>query len=204
MSGSRSIMAITDADARMEQLTRAELAVAHLARIRQAIDEYRQSRSPESVRRDLRDAMAATAAAVLLAAVVVFLNRLAHRLLTRSVAGRVSSVRIQSVPLLQAERIANVMQQILRVVTALVLLGILFEYLGFALGRFPATRHLANNLVALVVDPLSTMGHAVVDQIPSLAFLSVLFVVFRVILRVLRLIFDALANGALQLEGIRA
>ena len=201
MSGSRSIMAIAEADARLEQLMRAELAVAHLARIREAIDEYRQSRSPESVRRDLRDAMAATAAAVFLAAVVVFLSRLAHRLLTRSVDSKVSSLRIQSVPLVQAERIAKVMHQTLRVFTAVTLLVILFRYLGFALGRFPATRHLANNLVALVVDPLSTMGRAVVDQIPSLAFLMVLFVVFRVILRVLRLIFDALASGALTLRG---
>ena len=200
-AGGRSLMAVTDADARMEQLTRAELALAHLGRIRQAIDEYRQSRSPESVERDLRDTIAATAGALLLAAFILVLSRLAHRLLSRTVERKVSAVRIQSVSLVQAERVGRALHQTLRVITGLALLVVLFEYLSFALGRFPVTRHLANNLIALVVDPLSTMGRAVVDQIPSLAFLAVLFVVSRIVLRVLRLIFDALGHGTVRLQG---
>jgi len=197
----RSLMAVTDADARIEQLTRAELALAHLGRIRQAIDEYRQSRSPESVQRDLRDTIAATAGALLLAAFILGLSRLAHHVLSRTVERKISGVRIQSVSLLQAERVGRAIHQTLRVLTGLALLVVLFEYLSFALGRFPATRHLANNLIALVVDPLWTMGRAVVDQIPSLAFLAVLFVVFRIVLRMLRLIFDALGNGTVRLQG---
>ena len=199
IGGDRSIMAVTEADARLEQLTRAELAQAHLDRIHQAIDDYRQARRPESVRRDLRDTVAGTLAALLLAALVVFLSKVAHRFLTRTVERRVSALHMQSV--VQAERVAGAMRKILSAVTALALLAILFKYLSFALGQFPGTRYLANHLVALVVDPLSTMGQAVVDQIPSLAFLVVLFAVFRLILRGLRLVFDALRSGALRLHG---
>jgi len=201
VAGSRSIMAITEADARIEQLTRAELAVAHLARIRQAIDEYRQSRTPDSVLRDLRETIIATVAALLLAGFVLVVYRLGHRLLARWLAARVSALQIQSVALVQSERVAGAIHRTLHVVTALALLVVVFEYLSFTLSRFPATRHLANNLGALVLDPLWIMGQAVVNEIPSLAFLAVLFVVFRLVLRALRLVFDGLRKGALRLQG---
>src|SRR5262249_41477222 len=150
------------------------------------------ARRPESIRRDLRDATAATVAALLLAGLVLLFSRFAHRVLRRTVERRVSAVRIQSVSLVHEERVARAMHQAVRIAAGLALLVIFFQYLSFTLGRFPATRHLANNLVSLVVDPLSTMGRAVVDQIPSLAFLVVLFVVFRIVLRMLRLVFEAL------------
>ena len=199
--GDRPIMAVTEADARLEQLTRAELAQAHLFRISQAIDDYRQARRPESFQRHLRETAVATLATLLLSGLVVFLNQFGHRLLTRTVERRVSALRIQSVALIQAERIGRTMHQTLSAATALALFGILFKYLSFSLAQFPATRHLANHLVALVLDPLSTIGQAMVDQIPSLVFLVVLFLVFRLVLRALRLVFDALRNGTLRLHG---
>ena len=72
------------------------------------------------------------------------------------------------------------------------------------LGAFPATRHLANQLFALVVGPLSTMGRSAVAQLPNLVFLAVLVVVFRAVLRLLRVVFDALERGAITFGGFEA
>ena len=204
MAGERPIMAITEADARLEQLTRPELAAVHLARIRQAVDEYRRTRSPEALRRSVRDAAGATLGLVLAIGLVLLLNRWANRLAGRMVDRHVRAVQIQSVAILRTDRIVAALRQFVRIATVVVLLIVVFEYLGIVLGAFPATRHLANRLVALVVSPLTTMGRSAVDQLPNLVFLAVLVVVFRAVLRLLRVVFDALERRAITFGGFEA
>ena len=208
MAGSRPLVAVTEADARLEQLTRSELAVAHLARIRQAIEEYRQARSPDAVRLRLRDAAGATFAFLAAVAIVLALSRWLHRVIGRRVerlAQRIEpgtgTTDIRALALPRAERVVAALHQALRLLSGIALLGILFEFLSFVLGLFPGTRYLSNNLVGLVVGPLSTMGQAAIARLPDFMFLAVLFVVLRVVLRLLRVMFDAVQRGTLRLSG---
>ncbi len=204
MARDQRLVGVIDADARLEQLTRADLAVAHMARIRAAINEYREARQPEAIRRDLRDAVGATAVFVAVVVVLMLLARWLRRRLSRWVQGRVDSTVMSSLDLVRGERIASVIQQVFRLLASLVLIVILFEYLSFTLFRFPATRRLSTSLFALFVGPLQTMGNGLLAQIPNLAFLAVLFVVMRLILRLLRVIFDAIGRGALRFPGFEA
>ena len=208
MAGDRPIIAITEADARLEQLTRSELAQIHLARIRRAIDDYRQARTPQAVRRSIRDAAGATFAFTLAVAGVVALSRWMHRLIGRRASFGATRVDpndqlagIREVAMPGPERLAGALHQAVHLATAILLAAILFQFLGFVLGQFPATRPLSNDLLALVVGPLTTMGNSVVRELPSLAFLAVLFVVLRIVLRVMRLIFDAIQRGRVRWPG---
>ncbi len=63
------------------------------------------------------------------------------------------------------------------------------------------TRPLATRLLTLVLDPLSRLGRGLVAQLPDLAFLLVLFLVARWLLRLTRLFFDAVAKGHVALSG---
>jgi len=208
MAGNRLVVAVTDADARLELLTRSELAVAHLARIRQAIEEYRHARNPDAVRRRLRDAAGATFAFLAAVAIVLALSRWLHRIIGRRVeklAQRIepgtgtTDFRVLALP--RAERVVAALHQALRLLSGIVLLGIVFEFLSFVLGLFQGTRYLSNNLVDLVVGPLSTMGQSAIARLPDFMFLAVLFVVLRVVLRLLRVMFDAVQRGTLRLSG---
>jgi small-conductance mechanosensitive channel len=208
LAGDRPIVAVTEADARLEQLTRSELAQIHLARIRQAIDQYRQARTPQALRRGLRDAAGATVAFVVGVLLLVGLSWWLHRLIERraiSVSSRAESrdqlAGIRALAMPGPQRLAGAFHQALHLTTAIAFLVILFQFLGFVFGRFPATRYLSNNLLALVIGPLTTMGNAAVRELPKLAFLAVLFVVVRIVLRVLRLIFDAIQRGVLRWPG---
>ena len=206
--GDRPIVAVTDADARLEQLTRSELTTAHLSRIRQAIEEYRRARSPEARRRGLRDSAGALVVFVGSVALVLVLSRWLRRRIGRRIdrmAHRVAppseSSSIRAIAMPRVERLVAAFHQALHLLTALLLVVIVFEFLSFVLGRFPGTRYLSNNLTAFVVGPLTTMGFAIVSELPNLAFVAVLFVVIRVVLRLLRVIFDAIQRGTIRLSG---
>jgi small-conductance mechanosensitive channel len=211
MAGDRPLMAVTAADARLEQVTRAELAVLALNSIRQAIEGYRLARGPDALKQSIRDTVVATVAFLAGLVVVFLLARWLHRAIERRIdwlARRVEpppgSTDIRSLALPRAERIAAVLHQAVRLAAGLIALALLFEYLRYSLGRFPGTRYLANGLLGLVVGPLTTMWRSTMAQMPNLAFLAVLLVVFRIVLRLLRAIFDALQRDAVHLRGFEA
>jgi small-conductance mechanosensitive channel len=201
MAGARPVVAITEADARLEQIARAELAVAHLARVRQAIVDYREARRPEALRRGVRDATAAAGVFLLVAGAVVAIARWLRRLLERWARTRMASMGIESLAVMRVERVMGAIGQVLHLVTGIVLVVLTFEFLSFALGQFPNTRGLSNRLFDVILEPLTALGQAAVAQLPNLAVLAVLFFVFRVVLRVLRLVFDAVERGAIRPSG---
>ena len=74
-------------------------------------------------------------------------------------------------------------------------------YLGFVLELFPWTWPLGKRLVALFVGPLSELGQGVLEALPGIAFLVVLFVIVRALLRFIRLAFTAVQSGSVQFDG---
>ena len=135
---------------------------------------------------------------------LILLSRWLRRRLSRWVQARVESTGMSSLDIVRGERIAGMIQQTFRLLASLVLIVLLFQYLSFTLFRFPGTRRLSTSLFALFVGPLQTMGSGLVAQIPNLAFLVVLFGVMRLILRLLKVIFDAVGRGALRFPGFEA
>ena len=64
---------------------------------------------------------------------------------------------------------------------------------------FPWTRLAGRWLFELVLGPLETMLAAVKRSLPDLAFLTILYVVVRFLLRFLELFFAAVGRGAIRL-----
>ena len=86
----------------------------------------------------------------------------------------------------------------------LFIVAIVYALFAFSLREFPWTRGLAENLVQFVVEPLQSMGLAVLRYLPKLAFLIVLVVVIRYVLKLLGLFFDAVHVGRVPLRGFDA
>jgi small-conductance mechanosensitive channel len=200
-AGEQPLFAVTDADARLEQLPRAELAVSHLARVRLAMEDYRRLRQPDALREHIRDTIVAGLVATLLVALVLVLNRFGRRSLARSLRRRAPTGQFESVTFLRAERIYGFARQVLNALTGLLLAAILFQLASFGLARFPGTRYLANHLASVVVDPLRVIGRGAISQIPNVVFLIILTVVFRIALRLFRIVFEAIERGGLRISG---
>jgi small-conductance mechanosensitive channel len=200
-AGERPLLAVTEADARLEQLPRKELAVSHLARVRLAMEDYRRLRQPEALREHIRDTIVAALVASLLVVVVFVLNRLARRALARALRRRTSTGAFESVAFLRAERVYGFVRQLLNVATGLLFAAIVFQLASFCLARFPGTRYLAKHLASLVLDPLRVIARGAVAQIPNLIFLVILTAVFRIALKLFRIVFEAIERGSLTIAG---
>jgi small-conductance mechanosensitive channel len=204
VAGPQTILAVSEADAAMEQLSRAELATVHLARLRQAIIDYRAARSADALR---RAAVSTVLATILLAFTVWMLLRLwrwLDRVLLRRLQARIHGVEIQSFEVMRADRIWAAVRSALLGVRTVVFLACALTYVGYVLGRWPWTRGAAQDIVGFALGPLEVIGRGFVANVPSLVFLTVLFFVVRVALKLIRLFFEAVGRGAVVLQGFDA
>ncbi|MDS4026031.1 MAG: mechanosensitive ion channel family protein [Candidatus Contendobacter sp.] len=201
MAADQLVMVIFDADAHIEGVRRPVLAAINLDRIRQAITDHRQARSPDTL---LKNGLFSVGGMAVLAVVVVlllWLGRRADELITRRVQYHIGSLSVQSFKIVRAERIGNVVHGVVKALRILLILVAVLVYLDFVLARFPWTRAAANRLFESVTGPLATMGQAIIAEIPDLIFLTVLFYISRLALRLIRLFFDAVAQGTVTLTG---
>jgi small-conductance mechanosensitive channel len=201
LAGDTPLVAALDADARLEGVSRAELARAYLSVVRKAIGEYRSARQGDRL---LVGAARATLATVILV-LFVYLVRLAFRgldsVIVRRFRRRIDALEARSFEIVRAERIRGLIRGTLRTLRAALLVAGAYYYLQRTLALFPWTRPAAIHLAAWTIGPLLSMWHAFVADIPDLIFLAVLGVVVRYGLRALRLFFDGIGRGAIRFEG---
>jgi len=199
-AGSVVLLTITDADAALEEMGRGLLAETTLDVLKRTVDAWREQRSPRLL---LRHAGYAIAATIVLAVLVWLLLQGFRRLraLTRLQAGaRVRAVRFGAFEVIRAEHLRGAAQAAVKLLFWFALLWIAYLYLEFVLPLFPWTRPISERLLALVVDPLTTLGLSFIGALPNLAFLVVLVLVVRYLLKLGRMFFLAIENRSLQFE----
>jgi small-conductance mechanosensitive channel len=143
----------------------------------------------------------ATLVLAALVALVIWLSRRAQRALEATYRQRVQSVGIQSFQILRAEQIWVALRRALLGARTLVILVLAFVYLQYVLGLLPWARGASSRLLQYILDPLATMGWGVVNALPDLLFLVILFVVTRYLLKVVHLFFAAVGRGEVALSG---
>ena len=203
-AGTRPVVRLVDADARLEGITRRLLAEIVTQRIREAIARYRADRRPATL---LRNGLAVAGWGVVLGfalwATYRILARLRRRMEERYQA-HLREVRIQSFSLVTAHQIRRLVSGLVYGALALGALAALLIYLRFALGRFPWTRELGLTLADATLRPVVAVGTGILNALPNLLFLVVLALVVRYVLRVIRLFFDSIAEGRVVFRGFDA
>jgi small-conductance mechanosensitive channel len=201
MAGDTRVLAVVDADAHLEDLDRNTLAVVIAERLRQAIEEYRADRRPEAL---MSGGLRALGATVVMLLIVVALRRLWRGVDSRLAAHVERRLRAMGVESLQAggsERAGSVLRSTLGAIRAVVMIVALFLYLHVVLGLFPWTRPLHAQVKGWFLDPLRVIGQGVVEAIPNLIFLVILFLLVRWLLGLIRLFFFAVERGSVTLSG---
>ncbi|MEF8747956.1 MAG: mechanosensitive ion channel family protein [Candidatus Accumulibacter propinquus] len=204
MAGDRRVMALFDSDARIEEVARETLGLALCERIGKAIDEYRHDRDTQVLQRRGLEAAGATAALATMVTLLLWLARQLNGLLERRFRSRIHHLGIQSFEIVRAESIWAGLRAALSALRMLSILIVSFIYLDFVLSRFPWTRWLAGNLTDFALRPLRLIGEGLIGYFPDLIFLIVLALLVRFVLRLLRLFFDAVAQGSVTLLHFEA
>lgn len=178
----------------------AEQAAANL---RLAFDELREARDSRSLLVSLGYAALAT---VLLAATLSLLARVYRRWLPRlrasierraaQVASRVAKQAVRHTP------VGGVVTLLARILVSAVAFVLLYEWLGFVLRLFPYTRPWGETLLANSLGLLKRFGTSLVEALPGLVFVVLILLSARVVTRLVRGLFDSVAQGRLHVPWI--
>ena len=110
-------------------------------------------------------------------------------------------VKVQSAVLLSPERVRGMLTGALRLIRALLILGLLYIYVPFILSAIPQTQDLAGQVMPYLMAPVLTAGSALIDYLPDFITLVVILVVGRYVIRLLRFSMVAIGAGGVKLEG---
>ncbi len=199
--GERSIMAITEADARLESSDRQILSEVYLRRIGDAITGYRDRRTLHSLVRAGLLALTASVALALFLWVGSRVMRWLDSALENRVKRRLVGLEQQSQRILSAAHLWRTLGALRSVAWTVTVLVAIATSVDFVLHLFPWTRALGHSLFTLLIYPLRTIGSGFIAAIPDLLTLAVIVVVLRYLLRALRMIFAALARGSMVVEN---
>ncbi|MBP0593384.1 mechanosensitive ion channel family protein [Paraburkholderia sp. LEh10] len=194
MAGEATLMIVSEADAQLEHTSRDHLATLHRMRIQRAIDEYRQSRRGDALRKAGLYGAGATALLALVIAVLLVLNRWLDKVLSQRLKGRVHAVGIQSFEILRSETIWKAFHGLMLVAGVATIIVSAYAYLHYVLALFPWTRSISNGLFDLAAGGVEHMGRSVGASIPDILILAVIYFLSQFVLRRLRNFFDAMAQ----------
>ncbi|HEY4370090.1 MAG TPA: mechanosensitive ion channel domain-containing protein [Steroidobacteraceae bacterium] len=204
VAGNRHLVAVVASDAALEGVSLTDAALVRSMRIREALTRYRADRSPERIAEAVFTATIAAAIAALLLLGAMRGFRYAFDMLERRYHSRVTSLTIQSFEVVRAESIWRGLKNVLGALRILLIGAIVYALSAFVLRQFPWTRGIGGHLVQLVVDPLQSMGTALLSYVPKLAFLVVLVILIRYLLKLIGLFFDAVGAGRVPLRSFDA
>ncbi len=201
MAGKLAVVAVFDADARLEEVERQNLARADMLRIQQAIESYRQERQPKVLIEHAALALALALGLFVFLFVGLKLVRRGLVELELRYKHRIRELGIQGLKVLPAERLWLVAIAVLKFVAAAAGVVATYATLAYILSLFPWTRELSKNLSGFVLDPLNTIVTRFVATIPDLIFLLVLAVITYYLLKFIRLIFVSIETEKITISN---
>ncbi len=202
--GDQIVMGVYDLDATFEGVNPETLAQVYKTKIATALRSYHSDREP---RRLLKNTGYASIGGLLVLALALVIRRLSRRLEARMETRyrkKIQDIRIQSLQILQAERLWSTLRGSFRTLRHLSILVIFLLYVDLVLSLYPWTRPITEQGVALLLDPLRTIAMGIVQALPDLIFIAILILVIRYFLKLARLLFSGIEHGTIQVSGFES
>jgi small-conductance mechanosensitive channel len=194
------VVAALDRDARLEAVTRQELALAWVDILKEAIRNYRSARTREELLLGAARAGGATSVLVVFVVLVQLLSRRLDSTIVYRFRRRIEALQERSFEIVRAERVKALIRAAVRMLRLALVLAAAFVYLRYVLGVFPWTRAASVELGSWFLDPLEVLWRAFVRNVPNLIFLAVLAVVVRYLLGLLHVFFQGVERGAIRIR----
>lgn len=201
-AGDTPLLVVTHADAAGASQEPEKLALAYAQAIAQALGEVRAVQSWEARLARWGWALAATAGVLLS---LVALARLARRLeeaISVETKAAAKGLTWRGLELLTATQVGRLGSGLVHLVRFLVTILALYLYASITLRLFPATRGLATRLTTAAIETARGLGSGLVSYLPNVVSILIIIIATRLIMRFLRLAFDAVGSGTLVLPGV--
>ena len=198
-AGDRPLMTVTEADARLEGVDRAILAHAYAARIRQSVELFRRDREGRRLLWSGLYTLIATVLFLLGAWLLRAFFRRFHAHLDRHYHARIKSLKLGSFTVIHAEQGWVALRKSLLGLQLAILVVAAYIYLEYVFHLYPWTRPAARDLLSYVFEPVRSIAFALLAYLPKLAFLVILTILTRYLLKLTRLFFASIEAGTVAL-----
>lgn len=111
------------------------------------------------------------------------------------------SLRIRNFEIISASSLISKIVVVLKFLKVIIYLLGGYLYLSVVLSQFPHTEHIADNMLAYIVNPLREIIDTIIGYIPNAIYLVMIFFVMRWTLRIIKSFFERIESGSLRFEG---
>ncbi len=198
------ILSIFDADAKLEGVGREIIARGVKNRITKAIYSYRYERKSEVLLNRTFYAIGATLLTILLLFLIQWLAKKINLVLQNKIKVKFDNIETKSFQLIKSNQLWLTLSSIIKAFNFAIILIIIFMCAEYVLGLYPWTRFVSVSLIAFFLTPVSAVGLALLNFIPNLAFLIVIFFVAKYLLKLVKIFFDGLGKGIITISGFDA
>jgi len=198
------ILSLFDADSRLEGVGRENLAMGVKNRITKAIYSYRYERKSETLLNRTFYAIGATLLTILLLFLIQWIAKKINLVLQNKIKAKFDNIETKSFQLIKSNQLWLTLSSIIKGLNFAIILIIIFICAEYVLGLYPWTRFVSVSLIAFFLTPVSAVGLALLNFIPNLAFLIVIFFVAKYLLKLVKIFFDGLGKGIITISGFDA
>lgn len=177
-------------------------ARAHVStQLSEAVKAANMSQSPQRLLRGVLWSVAGTALAAVLLLGLRWLSRRISLALQRLLERRLAALRHESARQL-AMSVRTVAAWLVRVLTWLVALFLLEEWLRFVLSQFPYTQPWSEAMRGWILGQLKHLGQAIIQAVPGVVAAVVILLLARFITQAISITFRGVQSGRFQLFTI--
>jgi small-conductance mechanosensitive channel len=202
VAGAAIVMAVLDKDAAHAGVPRGELARRYAGSIERAIETYRVRHTWSSFAVAAVKAILAWAVFFFTAWVLWKAVRWLEGRSTAAFARRASVAGNNGAQHFLWERVRAVLMSVVKLAIGLFLLSEFSFVISFTFGLFPQTAGISTTLLDYLSVAFGGVGMAIVGYLPSGAFVVIVCVVTRYVLRALKFWADAVERGDLTIKAL--
>jgi len=200
-AGSEFVMNVYDADAERDGVSRLTLAIYIRDKVKESIGLHRLIRSRPVIMKKVITAGGSVILISVLIILLIWVFRKIDKALQKKIKARIDSVENMSFSLIRSHQlwsIYNLAFKFLRIIIFIILIAISLEYI---LGLLPWTSNLASNILNLLLDPVISIGSGILNYLPKLFFLIVIYLAARYFLKLSKLLFSGLKHGGITIKN---
>ncbi|WP_183567812.1 mechanosensitive ion channel family protein [Mucilaginibacter sp. SP1R1] len=201
---SQIILAVNNKDASFSELNRPQLAAAYLDILKKKLGNYFSNSSTKQVVINILEAVAVI---ILLIALIWALNkgsRWVKLKVLRAWETRMDKLAAQGAPVVYAKRLLPLITSLLRIVRVVLIIFLVYLALPVLFFIFPSSKPIAVQLLSYVVNPFKSILLALLHYIPNLLTITVIYIVTRYIVKLVKFIASEIALGAITINGFYA
>lgn len=201
MYGDKVILSVTELDALWHDSTVEALAEQRAHIIADKIAELKDINSFWNIMKRVAMFLVVIFAQYLLVRLVNYLFRRLRRQIIKLMRQRMKPVIVHDYELLNVTHLCRILIVLSNIVRYGVLLVLFIFTIPILFSIFPQTENLAYKIFYYIVDPIKMVGKAVLEYIPNVFIIAIIWICIRYIVRGVRYISNEIKNEKLKISG---